>query len=93
MRVIVAEDSVLLREGVVRLLEEASIEVVGQAGDAEELLRMDPAQAARIIADGVEKGRGRILVGQDAKVVDAFVRLLPSRYPRLAVAVEGRLAR
>jgi len=39
VRVIVAEDSVLLREGVVRLLEEAEIEVVGQAGDAEELVR------------------------------------------------------
>ena len=39
MRVVVAEDSVLLREGVVRLLEEAGIEVAGQAGDAEELLR------------------------------------------------------
>ena len=39
MRVIVADDSVLLREGVVRLLEESGIEVVGQAGDAEELLR------------------------------------------------------
>jgi DNA-binding NarL/FixJ family response regulator len=37
--VIVAEDSVLLREGAVRLLEEAGIEVVAQAGDAEELLR------------------------------------------------------
>jgi DNA-binding NarL/FixJ family response regulator len=30
---------VLLREGVVRLLEEAGMEVVGQAGDAEDLLR------------------------------------------------------
>ena len=59
----------------------------------EKLLRMDPAQAARVIVDGVEKGRGRILVGQDAKIVDAFVRLLPSRYPRVAVAVESRLAR
>ncbi len=39
MRVVVAEDSVLLREGVVRLLEESGFEVVGQAGDAEELLR------------------------------------------------------
>ena len=39
MRVIVAEDSLLLREGMVRLLEEAKFEVVGQAGDAEELLR------------------------------------------------------
>ncbi len=39
MRLVVADDSVLLREGVVRLLEEAGFEVVGQAGDAEDLLR------------------------------------------------------
>lgn len=39
MRVVVAEDSVLLREGIVRLLREAGMEVVGQAGDAEDLLR------------------------------------------------------
>jgi DNA-binding NarL/FixJ family response regulator len=39
VRVIVADDSTLLREGVVRLLEEAGLEVVGQAGDAEELMR------------------------------------------------------
>jgi len=39
MRVVVADDSALLREGVVRLLEEAGLEVVGQAADAEELLR------------------------------------------------------
>ncbi len=39
MRVVVADDSVLLREGLVRLLQEAGIEVVGQAADAEELMR------------------------------------------------------
>jgi DNA-binding NarL/FixJ family response regulator len=39
MRVVIAEDSVLLREGAVRLLEESGIEVVGQAGDGEDLLR------------------------------------------------------
>jgi DNA-binding NarL/FixJ family response regulator len=39
IRVLVADDSVLLREGIVRLLEEAGFEVVAQAGDAEELLR------------------------------------------------------
>jgi DNA-binding NarL/FixJ family response regulator len=39
MRLVVADDSVLLREGVVRLLEESGFEVVGQAGDAEDLLR------------------------------------------------------
>jgi DNA-binding NarL/FixJ family response regulator len=39
MRVLVAEDSVLLREGVVRLLQEAGHEVVGQAGDPDDLMR------------------------------------------------------
>ena len=39
MRVVIADDSVLLREGVRRLLEEAGFDVVGQAGDAGELLR------------------------------------------------------
>jgi len=39
MRVVVAEDSVLLREGIVRLLTEAGFDVVAQAGDAEDLLR------------------------------------------------------
>ena len=38
MRVVVADDSVLLREGLVRLLTEAGFEVAGQAGDAEELM-------------------------------------------------------
>jgi DNA-binding NarL/FixJ family response regulator len=39
MRIVVADDSVLLREGVVRLLEETGSEVVGQSGTAEDLLR------------------------------------------------------
>jgi DNA-binding NarL/FixJ family response regulator len=39
MRVVVADDQVLLREGLVRLLEEAGIEVVAQAGDGEDLVR------------------------------------------------------
>ena len=39
MRVIVADDSMLVREGVVRMLESAGFEVVGQAGDAETLIR------------------------------------------------------
>jgi DNA-binding NarL/FixJ family response regulator len=39
MRVVVADDSVLLREGIVRLLQDAGVEVVGQAGDADDLMR------------------------------------------------------
>jgi DNA-binding NarL/FixJ family response regulator len=39
VRVVVADDSTLLREGVVRLLDEAGLEVVGTAADGEDLLR------------------------------------------------------
>jgi DNA-binding NarL/FixJ family response regulator len=39
VRVVIGEDSVLLREGIARLLEDAGIEVAGQAGDAEDLMR------------------------------------------------------
>jgi DNA-binding NarL/FixJ family response regulator len=39
IRVVVGEDDVLLRAGICRLLEDAGIEVVGQTGDAEDLLR------------------------------------------------------
>jgi len=39
VRAIVADDSVLLREGIVRLLETGGFEVVAQAGDAEDLMR------------------------------------------------------
>jgi len=40
VRVVIADDSVLIREGIARLLAEAGFEVVGQACDGEELLRV-----------------------------------------------------
>jgi DNA-binding NarL/FixJ family response regulator len=39
MRIVIADDAVLLREGAARLLEDAGFEVVAQAGDAEDLMR------------------------------------------------------
>jgi DNA-binding NarL/FixJ family response regulator len=38
VRVVLAEDSVLLREGVARILADAGFDVVGQAGNADELM-------------------------------------------------------
>jgi DNA-binding NarL/FixJ family response regulator len=38
VRVVIAEDSVLLREGVARILADAGFDVVGQAGTADELM-------------------------------------------------------
>ncbi len=39
MRIVIADDAVLLREGATRLLQDAGFEVVAQAGDADDLLR------------------------------------------------------
>ena len=49
MRVAIAEDSLLLREGVARLLREAGMDVVGECGNADELLskiRSEPVDVA-----------------------------------------------
>jgi NAD(P)-dependent dehydrogenase (short-subunit alcohol dehydrogenase family) len=54
------------------------------------LLKMSPQQAARIILDGVGANRSRVLVGKDAKGVDALVRLTPRYYTRLVKWWEGR---
>ncbi len=40
MRVIVADDVMLVRSGLARLLTDAGVEVVGEAADADELLRL-----------------------------------------------------
>ena len=45
MRVVVADDALLTREGVVRLLTDAGVEVVGQAEDLDGLLRRVRATA------------------------------------------------
>ena len=39
MRVVVADDAMLMREGLARLLRDAGVTVVGKAADADELLR------------------------------------------------------
>jgi AmiR/NasT family two-component response regulator len=39
LRVVVAEDTMLTREGIVRLLLDAGVDVVGQVADAPSLMR------------------------------------------------------
>jgi DNA-binding NarL/FixJ family response regulator len=48
-RVVVADDDVLLREGLASLLERSSFEVVGQAGDARELIRLVGEQTPDLV--------------------------------------------
>jgi DNA-binding NarL/FixJ family response regulator len=52
MRVVIAEDSVLVREGLARLLGETGIEVVAAVGDAESFLRaVDAEQPDAVVVD------------------------------------------
>ncbi|WP_354697915.1 Putative oxidoreductase SadH [Paraconexibacter sp. AEG42_29] len=57
----------------------------------EKLLKMDPAQAAEIIIKAVETDRPRVMVGNDAKLVDFLVRMLPARHQTLFAAAERRM--
>src|SRR3954452_9633422 len=53
MRALIAEDSVLLREGISRLLTEAGIEIVGQAGDGEDLVRKARAHKPDVVVTDI----------------------------------------
>ena len=56
------------------------------------LARTSPERAAQIILDGVAKNRARVLVGADAKILDAIVRITGSGYQRLFSTVLPRIS-
>jgi DNA-binding NarL/FixJ family response regulator len=53
VRALIAEDSVLLREGLSRLLNDAGIEIVGQAGDGEDLVRKARAHKPDVVVTDI----------------------------------------
>ena len=68
VRVVIAEDDVLLREGIARLLTEAGFDVVGRAGDAEEFLRKALAHRPDVAIVDIEMPPGRGADGLRAAV-------------------------
>jgi NADP-dependent 3-hydroxy acid dehydrogenase YdfG len=55
------------------------------------LTRTTPERAATIILEAVRKKHARVLVGADAKVLDAIVRITGSGYQRLFSTVTSKL--
>jgi DNA-binding NarL/FixJ family response regulator len=52
VRVVVADDAMLTREGIVRVLRDAGVDVVGEADNAEELLRLvDARRPEAVVVD------------------------------------------
>jgi DNA-binding NarL/FixJ family response regulator len=80
-RVIVAEDSVLLREGLCRLLAEAGFTVVDAVGDGEELLRAVAADPPDVVVADVRMPPTHSDEGLRAALV------IRSRWPSVAVLV------
>jgi DNA-binding NarL/FixJ family response regulator len=54
IRVVVGEDQPLVREGIVRVLEDAGLEVVGVAGDAEDLVRKAGAHHPDVVVTDIQ---------------------------------------
>jgi short-subunit dehydrogenase len=85
--------SVVHPGGVKTNIATAALDEAGETGDEhtrrarvynEKLLRLPAAKAADIIVAGVAANRPRIIVGNDARLVDLMVRALPRSYPRLS---------
>ena len=54
IRIVVGEDQPLVREGILRVLEDGGFEVVGTAGDAAELIRMAEEQRPDILIADIQ---------------------------------------
>jgi DNA-binding NarL/FixJ family response regulator len=54
VRVVVGEDEPLVREGIVRVLEDAGFEVVGVAGDAPDLVRKTNAHKPDVVVTDIQ---------------------------------------
>ena len=66
LRVILAEDDVLLREGLASLLQHSGFEVVGQAGDASQLLTMVRDQIPELVVVDIRMPPSHTTEGLDA---------------------------
>ena len=89
--VLIAEDQVLLREGLARLLEEQGFDVVAQAGDADDLIRKAAAHRPDVAIvdvqmppDGTDDGlRAAIRLRRELPDMGVLVfsQFLDERYP------------
>jgi DNA-binding NarL/FixJ family response regulator len=90
IRVVVGEDEPLVREGIVRVLEEAGLDVVGVASDAEDLVRKAGAHHPDVVVTDIQmppdltddglRAAQRIRLSQPEMGVVVLSQFLEDRY-------------
>ena len=81
VRVVVADDDVLLREGLASLLDRSGFEVVGQAGNAVELLDLVADRQPGLVLTDI-----RMPPGHDTEGLDA-AKSIREQWPEIAILV------
>jgi DNA-binding NarL/FixJ family response regulator len=81
VRVALADDDVLLREGLASLLERSGFEVVGQAGDGEELLALVRSHKPELVIVDIRMPPSHSTEGLDA------ARLIREEFPTAGILV------
>ena len=81
VRVVLAEDDVLLREGLASLLERSGFQVVGQAGDAGGLLALVAEQSPELVVVDIRMPPTHTAEGLDA------ARQIREQHPQTAILV------
>jgi serine/threonine-protein kinase PknK len=81
LRVVLAEDDVLLREGLASLLERSGYQVVGQAGDPSELLSLVDQHTPELVVVDIRMPPTHSAEGLDA------ARQIRNQYPAIGIVV------
>jgi DNA-binding NarL/FixJ family response regulator len=81
LQVVLAEDDVLLREGLASLLERSGFEIVGQAGDAAQLLKLVREKAPALVVVDIRMPPTHTAEGLEA------ARQIRQEYPQIGILV------
>jgi serine/threonine-protein kinase PknK len=80
-RIVLADDDVLLREGMASLLERSGYEIAGQAGDADQLLRLVRHHRPELVIVDIRMPPGQSTEGLEA------ARLIRQEFPDVGILV------
>ena len=81
MRIVLADDAALFREGVANLLQEAGFDVVGQAENADDLLALVGEHQPEVVIVDIRMPPSHTLEGLEA------AKIIRARYPAVGVLV------